>query len=81
MKICQKNCKSYQSIQKKSQFGAGLWAGGIIGSYFFKDAANRNVDDVIGLIAAKLCICLNVLYFINDAILFVIEKFYFFIHI
>ena len=21
----------------------GLWAGGIIGSYFFKDAANRNV--------------------------------------
>ena len=25
----------------------GLWAGGIIGAYFFKDAANRNVT-VIG---------------------------------
>ena len=35
--ISQKNCKSYQC---KSH---SLWAGGIIGPYFFKDAANRNV--------------------------------------
>ena len=28
---------------EKVTVGCGLWAGGIIGPYFFKDAANRNV--------------------------------------
>ena len=43
VKISQKNCKSYQMHLEKVTVGYGLSAGGIIGPYFFKDAANRNV--------------------------------------
>ena len=42
VKTSQKYCWSFQCFQKKSVW-YGLWAGGIIGTYFFKIAADRDV--------------------------------------
>ena len=43
VKISQKNWKSNPMHPEKVTVWCRLWAGGIIGPYFFKDAVNRNV--------------------------------------
>ena len=45
--VNKQNCQFWSADQpeelQKLLVWCGLWAGGIIGAYFFKDAANRNV--------------------------------------